>query len=57
MVRVARELPRIVVRPREVCIVLLFVGIDSVNQVGLCDVLRGLGLKETRLFVSSSMDT
>jgi hypothetical protein len=57
MARVARELPRIVVKPREVCIVLLFVGIDSENQVGLCDILGGLWLKEIQLFVSSSTET
>jgi hypothetical protein len=32
-------------------------GIDSENQVGLCDILGGLGLKEIRLFVSSSTET
>jgi hypothetical protein len=57
MARVAWELPRIVVKSQKVCIVLLFVGIDSENQVGLCDILGGLGLKETWLFVSSSMET
>jgi hypothetical protein len=57
MARVARELPRIVVRPQKVCIALLFMGIDSVNQVGLYDILGGLGLKETQLFVSSSTET
>jgi hypothetical protein len=31
----------------KVCIALLFVEIDSENQVGLCDHLVGLGLKET----------
>jgi hypothetical protein len=51
---VARELPRIVVKSQEVCITLLFVGIDSENQVGLGGNLRGLWLKETRLFVSFS---
>jgi hypothetical protein len=56
MARVARELPRVGVRPREVCIALLFMGIDSVNHVDLCDILGGLGLKETRLFVSSSIE-
>jgi hypothetical protein len=56
MARVARELPRIVVKPQEVCIVLLFVGIDSENQVGLCDILGGLWLKEIQLFVSSSTE-
>jgi hypothetical protein len=45
------------VKPREVCIALIFVGIDSENQVGLCDFLGGLWLKETRLFVSSSTET
>jgi hypothetical protein len=57
MARVARELPRIVVKSREVCIVLLFMRIDSENQAGLCNNLGGLGLKETRLFVSSSTET
>jgi hypothetical protein len=57
MARVARELPRIVVKPQEVCIALHFVGIDSENQVGFCDILGGLWLKETRLFVSSSTET
>jgi hypothetical protein len=57
MARVARELPRIVVKPREVCIALLFMGVDSENKVGLCDILGGLGLKETQLFVSSSTET
>jgi hypothetical protein len=42
---VARELPRIVVKPREVCIALLFVGIDSENQVDLSGNLGRLGLK------------
>jgi hypothetical protein len=42
---VARELPRIVVMPREVCIALLFVGIDSENQVDLSGNLGRLGLK------------
>jgi hypothetical protein len=57
MAMVSRELPRIVVKPREVSIALLFVGIDSESQVGLCDILGGLMFKETRLFVSSSMET
>jgi hypothetical protein len=57
MARVARELLRIVVKSQKVCIALHFVGIDSENQVGLCDILGGLGLKETRLFMSSSMET
>jgi hypothetical protein len=52
---VARELPRIVVKSREVCIALLFMGFDSKNWIGLGGSLEGLGLKETRLFVSSSM--
>jgi hypothetical protein len=46
---VGQELPRLVVKSREVCITLLFVGIDSKNQVGLGGNLGGLGLKETRL--------
>jgi hypothetical protein len=53
---VALELPRIVVEFREVCITLLFVGINSEHRVGLGGNLGGLGLKETRLFVSSSME-
>jgi hypothetical protein len=57
MARVARELLRIVVKPQEVCISLLFMGIDSENQVGLCDILGRLGWKETRLFMSSSTET
>jgi hypothetical protein len=56
MARVARELPRIVVKSREVWIALPFMGNDSENQVCLCGILGGLGLKETRLFVSFSMD-
>jgi hypothetical protein len=40
----------IMVKPRKVCIALLFVGIDSENQVVLCDILEGLGLKETRFY-------
>jgi hypothetical protein len=39
------------VESREVCIVLLFVGIDSEHWVDLGGNLGGLGLKETRLFV------
>jgi hypothetical protein len=54
---VARELPRILVKSWEVCITLLFVGIDSENWVDLGGNLGGLGLKETRLFVSTSMET
>jgi hypothetical protein len=54
---VIQELPRIVVKSREVCIALLFVGIDSENRVDLGGNLRGLGLKETRLFVSAAIDT
>jgi hypothetical protein len=54
---VARELPRIVVKSRKVCIALLFGGIDSENRVGLGGNLGGLGLKETQLFVSTSMET
>jgi hypothetical protein len=42
---------------RKVCIAFLFMGIDRENQVGLCDILGGLGLKEIRLFVSSSTET
>jgi hypothetical protein len=54
---VARELSRIVVESREVCIGLLFVGIDSEHWVGLSGNLGGLGLKETQLFVSTSIET
>jgi hypothetical protein len=43
---VARELPRIV-KSREVCIALLFVGIDSEDRIDLGGNLEGLGLKET----------
>jgi hypothetical protein len=46
-----------VVKSREVCIALLFVGIDSENRVDLGGNLRGLGLKETRLFVSATIET
>jgi hypothetical protein len=45
-----------VVEYREVYIALLFVVIDSEHQVSLDDNLGGLGLKEIRLFVSSSTD-
>jgi hypothetical protein len=45
-----------VVEFREVCIALLFVGIDSENRVGLGGNLGGLGLKETYLFVCSSTE-
>jgi hypothetical protein len=44
---IARELLSIVVKSWDVCISLLFVGIDSENWVGLGGNLRGLGLKET----------
>jgi hypothetical protein len=54
---VARELPRIVVESQEVCIALLFVGIDSENRVDLGGKLGGLDLKEAWLSVSSSMET
>jgi hypothetical protein len=47
----------IVVKSQKVCIALLFVGIPSEHQVGLGGNLGGLGMKETRLFVSSSMET
>jgi hypothetical protein len=50
---VARELSRIVVESREICIALLFMRIDSEHRVGLSGNLGGLGLKETRLFVST----
>jgi hypothetical protein len=42
----ALELPRIVVESQEVCITLLFVGIDSEHRVGLGGNLGALGLKE-----------
>jgi hypothetical protein len=45
------------VKSREVCIALLFVGIDSENQVSLGGNLGGLGLKEIWLFVSILMET
>jgi hypothetical protein len=44
---VARELLRIVVESPEVCIALLFVGIDSEHRVNLGSNLGGLELKET----------
>jgi hypothetical protein len=44
---VARELPRIVVEFREVCIALLFMGIDSEHRIGLGGNLGGLWWKET----------
>jgi hypothetical protein len=44
---VTRELPRIVVESREVCIALLIVGIDSEHWVDLGGNFGGLGLKET----------
>jgi hypothetical protein len=47
----------IVVKSWEVCIALLFVGIDSENWVDLGGNLGGLGLKETWLFVSTSIET
>jgi hypothetical protein len=46
-----------VVESREVCIALLFVGIDSEQHVGLDGNLGGLRLKETQLNVSTSMET
>jgi hypothetical protein len=42
-----QELPRIVVEYREVCIALLFVGVDNEHWIGLGDNLGGLRLKET----------
>jgi hypothetical protein len=54
---VAWELPRIVVKSREVQIALLFMGFHSKNQVSLGGSLGGLALKEIQLFVSSSMET
>jgi hypothetical protein len=46
-----------VVESQEVRIVLLFVGIDSEHRVGFGGNLEGLGLKETRFFVSTSTET
>jgi hypothetical protein len=54
---VTREVPRTVVESWEVCIALLFVGIDSEHRVGVGGNLGGLELKETRLFMSSSTET
>jgi hypothetical protein len=45
------------VESQKVCITLLFMQIDSEHWVGLGGNLGGLGLKETRLFVSNSMET
>jgi hypothetical protein len=44
---VARELPRIVVESRDVCIALLSVGIHNEHRIGPGGNLGGLGLKET----------
>jgi hypothetical protein len=44
-------------KSQKVCIVLLFMGIDSENWVTLGGNLGGLGLKETQLFVSTSTKT
>jgi hypothetical protein len=46
----------IVVKSQEVCIALLFVGIDSRHWVGVGGNSGGLGLKETLLFMSSSTE-
>jgi hypothetical protein len=46
-----------VVESWEICIALPFVGIDSEHWVGLGGNLGGFGLKETRLFVSTSTET
>jgi hypothetical protein len=54
---VAWELPRIVVMSQEVCVALLFMGIDSENRVDFGANLGGLVLKETWLFVSTSTET
>jgi hypothetical protein len=54
---VTRELSRIVVESWEVCIILLFMGIDSEHQVDLGGNLGELGLKETRHFMSTSTET
>jgi hypothetical protein len=53
---VTQELSWIVVESQEVCIALLFMGIDSEHRVGLGGNLGGLWLKETRLFVSTSTE-
>jgi hypothetical protein len=53
---VAQELTRTVVESWEVCIALLFVGIDREQGVGLGDNLGGLGLKETWFFVSTTIE-
>jgi hypothetical protein len=45
------------VESREVCIALLFVGIDSEHRVGLGSNLGGLGLKETQHFMSTLIET
>jgi hypothetical protein len=45
------------VKSREICIAVLFMGTYSKNRVGLGGNLGGLWLKETRLFVSSSIET
>jgi hypothetical protein len=42
---------------QEVCVALLFMGIDSENRVDFGANLGGLVLKETRLFVSTSTET
>jgi hypothetical protein len=44
---VVRELSRIVVESQEVCIVLLFMAIDSEHRVGLGGNMGGFKLKET----------
>jgi hypothetical protein len=56
MARCRLEAPKECGESWEVCIALPFVRIDSEHQVGLGGNLRGLGLKETRLFVSSSTE-
>jgi hypothetical protein len=47
----------IVVESQKDYITLLFVRIDSEHRIGLGGNLGGLGLKEIRLFVSTSMET
>jgi hypothetical protein len=46
-----------VVESQKVCITLLFMRIDSEHQVDLGGNMEGLGLKESRLFVSTTMET
>jgi hypothetical protein len=49
--------PKLVVESREVCISLLFMGIDSgESNLNLVVVQRGLGLRETWSFVDTSTE-